>query len=258
MKTKGFHFILLSALLFAGACAGVTSTRETPVVHVIKQNAAVVVNLRTESIVDLKEHPQWGRYGEQLDRYFKQYFGENYSKGTLKLKSLGSGVIISDKGLIVTNAHVVQRASSIYVVFRDGTVSEGRIARVSTVDDLAVIRADIRQPVRQVKIADMKDLMIGETVIAIGNPLGLENSVTVGVLSGVNRVFKNLECEYECQGLLQIDAPINPGNSGGALFNADGELVGINLAVVAGAQNIGFAVPAGRVMRLLEEIEKEK
>jgi serine protease Do len=104
----------------------------------------------------------------------------------------------------------------------------------------------------------MKDLMIGETVIAIGNPLGLENSVTVGVLSGVNRVFKNLECEYECQGLLQIDAPINPGNSGGALFNADGELVGINLAVVAGAQNIGFAVPAGRVMRLLEEIEKEK
>jgi len=167
-------------------------------------------------------------------------------------------VIISDKGLIVTNAHVVQRASSIYVVFRDGTVSEGRIARVSTVDDLAVIRADIRQPVRQVKIADMKDLMIGETVIAIGNPLGLENSVTVGVLSGVNRVFKNLECEYECQGLLQIDAPINPGNSGGALFNADGELVGINLAVVAGAQNIGFAVPAGRVMRLLEEIEKEK
>jgi len=258
MKMKGFRFIFLSALLFTGACAGATSTRETPVVHVIKDNAGVVVNLRTESVVDLKEHSQWGRYGEQLDRYFKQYFGENYSEGTLKLKSLGSGVIIGGKGLIVTNAHVVQRASSIYVVLRDGTVSEGKIVRVSTVDDLAVIRADIRQPVRQVKFADMKDLMIGETVIAIGNPLGLENSVTVGVLSGVNRVFKNLECEYECQGLLQIDAPINPGNSGGALFNTDGELVGINLAVVAGAQNIGFAVPAGRVIRLLEEIEKEK
>ncbi|HOX94472.1 MAG TPA: trypsin-like peptidase domain-containing protein, partial [Syntrophales bacterium] len=156
MKTKGFHFILLSALLFAGACAGVTSTRETPVVHVIKQNAAVVVNLRTESIVDLKEHPQWGRYGEQLDRYFKQYFGENYSKGTLKLKSLGSGVIISDKGLIVTNAHVVQRASSIYVVFRDGTVSEGRIARVSTVDDLAVIRGDERVEGLAVAVEDVQ------------------------------------------------------------------------------------------------------
>jgi serine protease Do len=258
MMTKRFRFIFLSAFLFVGACAGATSTRETPVVNVIKQNAGVVVNLRTESVVDLKEHPQWGRYGEQLDRFFRQYFGENYSEGTLKLKSLGSGVIIGDKGLIVTNAHVVQRASSIYVVLRDGTVSEGQVVKVNTADDLAVIRTDIRLPVRQIRFADMKDLMIGETVIAIGNPLGLENSVTVGVLSGINRVFKNLECEYECQGLLQIDAPINPGNSGGALFNADGELMGINLAVVAGAQNIGFAVPVGRVIRLLEEVEKEK
>ena len=258
MMKKRFRFVFLSAFLFAGACAGATSTRETPVVNVIKQNAGVVVNLRTESVVDLKEHPQWGRYGEQLDRFFRQYFGENYSEGTLKLKSLGSGVIIGDKGLIVTNAHVVQRASSIYVVLRDGTVSEGQVVKVDTADDLAVVRTNIRQPVRQVKFADMKDLMIGETVIAIGNPLGLENSVTVGVLSGINRVFKNLECEYECQGLLQIDAPINPGNSGGALFNTDGELVGINLAVVAGAQNIGFAVPVGRVIRLLEEVEKEK
>ena len=258
MKTIRFRFILLLAVFFAGGCAGATSTRETPVVNVIKQNAGLVVNLRTESVVDLKEHPQWGRYGEQLDRFFKQYFGENYSEGTLKLKSLGSGVIINNKGLIVTNAHVVQRASSIYVVLRDGTVSEGQVVKVDTADDLAVVRTNIRQPVRQVKFADMKDLMIGETVIAIGNPLGLENSVTVGVLSGINRVFKNLECEYECQGLLQIDAPINPGNSGGALFNTNGELMGINLAVVAGAQNIGFAVPVGRVIRLLEEVEKEK
>ena len=258
MKAKRFRFIFLSAFLFAGACAGAISTRETPVVNVIKENAGVVVNLRTERIVDLKEHPQWGKYGEPMDRFFRQYFGENYSEGTLKLKSLGSGVIIGDKGLIVTNAHVVQRASSIYVVLRDGTVSEGQVVRVNTADDLAVIRTDIRQPVPHIKFADMKDLMIGETVIAIGNPLGLENSVTVGVLSGINRVFKNLECEYECQGLLQIDAPINPGNSGGALFNTDGELVGINLAVVAGAQNIGFAVPVGRVIRLLAEVEKEK
>jgi serine protease Do len=104
----------------------------------------------------------------------------------------------------------------------------------------------------------MKDLMIGETVIAIGNPFGFENSVTVGVLSGVNRAFRSAECEYECQGLLQIDAPINPGNSGGALFNTDGELVGINLAVVAGAQNIGFAIPAGKVVNMLKEIEQGK
>ena len=258
MKMIRFCCSLFLVVFVAGACAGVMSTRETPVVRVIKQNAPLVVNLRTERVVDLKEHPQWGRYGEQLDRFLKQYFGDDYSEGTLKLKSLGSGVIIGEKGLIVTNAHVVQKASSIYVVLRDGTVSEAQVAKVNAADDLAVIRTDIRQPVQKMRFANMKELMIGETVIAIGNPLGLENSVTVGVLSGINRAFKSTECEYECGGLLQIDAPINPGNSGGALFNTDGELVGINLAVVAGAQNIGFAVPVGRVLNMLEEIEKEK
>jgi serine protease Do len=260
MKVARLSPILFAAgvIISSWACAGVMSTRETPVVKVIKKNAPMVVNLRTERVVDLKEHPQWGRYGEQLDRFLRQYFGDDYSEGILKLKSLGSGVIIGDKGLIVTNAHVVQKASSIYVVLRDGTVSEAQVVRVNTADDLAIIRTDIRQPVRKIRFANMKDLMIGETVIAIGNPLGLENSVTVGVLSGINRMFKNLECEYECGGLLQIDAPINPGNSGGALFNTDGELVGINLAIVAGAQNIGFAVPVSRVLIMLEEIEKEK
>jgi serine protease Do len=225
---------------------------------VIKQNAGSVVNLRTERIVDLREHPQWGRYGEQLDRFFRQYFGENYSEGTLKLKSLGSGVIIGDRGLIVTNAHVVQKASSIFVVLRDGSVSEAQVVKVDPADDLAVIRTEVRQPVHKIKFANMKELMIGETVIAIGNPFGFENSVTVGVLSGINRAFRSTGCEYECQGLLQIDAPINPGNSGGALFNTDGELVGINLAVVAGAQNIGFAIPVSKVLNMLGEIEKGK
>ena len=93
--------------------------------------------------------------------------------------------------------------------------------------------------------------MIGETVIAIGNPLGLENSVTVGVISGVNRNFSSTECEYVCSGLLQTDASINPGNSGGALLNLEGELVGLNLAIVPGAQNIGFAIPAAKILQML-------
>lgn len=257
MRVIRFFFAFLVAVSFAGACAGVTSTRETPVVRVIKENAGAVVNLRTERVVDLKEHPQWGKYGEQLDRFFRQYFGGNYSEGTLKLESLGSGVIIGERGLIVTNAHVVQKASSIYVVLRDGTVSEAQVVKVNPADDLAVIRADVRRPEQKMRFADTKDLMIGETVIAIGNPFGLENSVTVGVLSGINRSFRSPECEYECGGLLQIDAPINPGNSGGALFNTDGELLGVNLAVVAGAQNIGFAIPVDKVLNMLGEIEKE-
>jgi len=243
-------FIVISSLVIT-AC-GVKSSRLSPTVRVVQEYAPVVVNIRTERLVNLREHPDWGKYGEQLDRFFQQYFGENYSAGTLTLKSVGSGVLVGRKGLIVTNAHVVHRARTTYVALNDGTVLEGKTVAINTSDDLALIKIDLSSPVKDIKFADISDLLIGETVIAIGNPLGLENSVTVGVISGINRSFSSPQCEYVCSGLLQTDASINPGNSGGALFNLDGELVGINLAVVAGAQNIGFAVPVNKVLYMLE------
>ncbi|HET6491175.1 MAG TPA: trypsin-like peptidase domain-containing protein [Syntrophales bacterium] len=245
--------IFSAALLLCAGCAAVQNPRETPVVKVVRDNAASVVNIRTEHLVDLKEHPAWGRYGERLDGFFKQYFGEDYSEGTVKLKSVGSGVIVDRNGLIVTNAHVVHRATTIFAVLRDGTVKEAKVVTVNTRDDLALIRIEPARELRAVHFADVKTLMIGETVVAIGNPLGLENSVTTGVISGINRAFRNTECDYACSGLLQTDASINPGNSGGALLNMDGELVGINLAVVLGAQNIGFAVPVDKVVQMMRE-----
>ena len=245
--------VLLGSLAITSCTA--KSTRLNPTVRVVQEYAPLVVNIRTERLVDLREHPDWGKYGEQLDRFFQQYFGENYSAGTLTLKSIGSGVLVRRKGLIVTNAHVVHRARTIYVALNDGTVLEGNTVAVNTADDLALIRVDFTAPVKDIKFADISDLLIGETVIAIGNPLGLENSVTVGVISGINRSFSSPQCEYACSGLLQTDASINPGNSGGALFNLDGELVGINLAVVAGAQNIGFAVPVNKVLHMIESIK---
>ena len=248
--------VFSAALLFYAGCATVQNPRETPVVKVVRDNAASVVNIRTEHLVDLKEHPAWGQYGERLDRFFRQYFGEDYSEGTVKLKSVGSGVIVNRTGLIVTNAHVVHRATTIYAVLRDGTVAEAKIVKVNTLDDLALIRIEPARDLRAVHFADVKTLMVGETVVAIGNPLGLENSVTTGVISGINRAFRNAECDYACSGLLQTDASINPGNSGGALLNMDGELVGINLAVVLGAQNIGFAVPVDKVVQMMKEQEK--
>jgi serine protease Do len=250
-----FVQVILACLVFvlAGCAAPVKSPRETPVVQVVRENAASVVNIRTESLVDLKEHPAWGQYGERLDRFFKQYFGEDYSEGTVKLKSVGSGVIVDKAGLIVTNAHVVHRATTIFAVLRDGTVAEAKVVKVNALDDLALIRISPARDLRAVRFADVKTLMIGETVVAIGNPLGLENSVTTGVISGINRAFKNTECDYACSGLLQTDASINPGNSGGALLNMDGDLVGINLAVVLGAQNIGFAVPVDKVVQMMRE-----
>lgn len=246
--------IFLAAALFNNACT-IESARETPVVRVVREYAPTVVNIRTETIIDLREYPEWGQYGEELDAFFKKYYGEIYSEGTLKYKSLGSGVILGTDGLIVTNAHVVHKATNIYVVLKDGTILQAQVIKVSQGDDLAIIKTEPPYLVKGVQFADSKDLMIGETVIAIGNPLGLENSVTVGVVSGKDRSFVSPECAYACSGLVQTDASINPGNSGGALLNLDGELVGINVAVVQSAQNIGFAIPAVKIQRLLEELE---
>jgi len=201
----------------------------------------------------LKDSPEWGLYGEQLDNFFREHFGEDYSEGTLKYKSVGSGVIIDGGGLIVTNAHVIQMATTIYVVLKDGTILDAKVLGINQFDDLAIIKTDLPHPVKQARFANVNDLMIGETVIAIGNPLGLENSVSVGVISGQDREFQSRQCGYVCSGLLQTDAPINPGNSGGALLNLEGELLGVNLAVAQQAQNIGFAVPVDKIIKMLED-----
>ncbi|OGP54005.1 MAG: hypothetical protein A2Y65_02100 [Deltaproteobacteria bacterium RBG_13_52_11] len=250
-------FVFLAVCLLTSACTfkTITSARVTPVVRVVRAYAPAVVNIRTENVVDLKRLPEWGQYGAQLDAFLKRYYGEMYSEGVLQYKSLGSGVILGTDGLIVTNAHVVQKATEIYVVLNDGAIVQARVVKVSPADDLAIIKAQLPYPVKEIRFGDIRDLMIGETVIAIGDPLGLENSVTVGVVSGKDRAFASAECEYTCSGLIQTDASINPGNSGGALLNLDGELVGINVAVVQDAQNIGFAIPAVKIIRLLAELE---
>ena len=244
-------------LLSVWALLGCSSmnARVTPAVRVVEKYSLLVVNIRTETVVDLKEDPEWGKYGEQLDSFLREYFGENYSDGTVKYKSIGSGVILNNEGLVVTNAHVIQKAKNIYVVFKDATVREAEVVALNPDDDLAIIRTALPRPVHEVRFADLNDIRIGETVIAIGNPFGLENSVTVGVISGKDRTFSSPNCRYECRELLQTDASINPGNSGGALLNLNGELVGINLAVVQNAQNIGFAVPANKAAKLLEGLK---
>jgi serine protease Do len=243
--------IIVGSMIFTNACTTLSS-RETPIVRVVREYAPAVVNIRTEKIVDLRESQEWGMYGEELDNFSQEYFGESDSEGALIYKSIGSGVILDNNGLIVTNAHVIQKAKDIYVVLNEGTILQAEVIGMNQIDDLAIIKAELPHPVKEVKFANINDLMIGETVIAIGNPFGLENSVTVGVLSGKDRAFSSERCAYVCAGLLQIDAPINPGNSGGALLNLDGELIGVNLAVVHSAESIGFAVPVDKIVNLLK------
>lgn len=255
MKTKMNRHVLIVAVFlgwFSPAWGAIDSVRETPVVRVVRENAEAVVNISTERILLLRGAPFWGGYGSEFDVFFDQFFGFHQPARALKLKSVGSGVIVGRDGLIVTNAHVVNMASNVFVVLHDGTTVKGKVAYENRAEELAVIKIEPSQPLKTAMLGATDDLMIGETVIAIGNPLGLENSVTSGIVSGKNRKFYSPAGGFVSDGLLQTDAPINPGNSGGALLNLEGKLIGINVAVAQDFQGIGFAIPVEKIREALE------
>ncbi|MFW5840059.1 MAG: trypsin-like peptidase domain-containing protein [Planctomycetota bacterium] len=208
--------------------------RITPEVRAYRKTAPAVVNISTQKVV----RARMGR-GGLFDEIFPSPFSRN-----VKVRSLGSGFCIHPDGYIVTNAHVVRKASEITVTLSDNKTT--RTAQVISVDpklDLAVIKIDPPEgKLSHLPLARSDDLIVGERVIAIGNPLGYANSLTTGVISATNRKLE-FDNGLEYPGLIQIDAPINPGNSGGALLNIKGELIGINTAIRADAQNIGFAIP---------------
>jgi serine protease Do len=250
---KTFLLGIAFLCLLASAAEAGESLRETPAVKVFRECSPSVVNISTERVVFLRQQPLWGNYGNVFDDYFNQY---SSAVGAMKLPSLGSGVVVSEDGLIATNAHVIQMASKIIVILQDGSSLEARVIGTDVSDDIALIKVDPPKPLKPVKFA--KDVLVGETVVAIGNPFGLQNSVSSGIISGTNRsCFVNgLSRPY--QGLIQTDASINPGSSGGGLLNLDGELVGINLSIVQNAQNIGFVIPNSKIAAMLKEYERVK
>ncbi|MFH1846995.1 MAG: trypsin-like peptidase domain-containing protein [Candidatus Omnitrophota bacterium] len=228
------------------------SLRETPIVRVVRQTAPGVVNISTERIVLLRQNPFWGRYGQEFDKFFNEHFSNFFVK-PMKLKSVGSGVIVDVRGLIVTNAHVVNMASKIYIILNDGTTVEGEVLGVNQQEDVAIIKIIPPYVLKPVTFAKKGDIIIGETVVAIGDSMGLQNSVTAGIVSGTNRQFISKQYGRLHSGLIQTDAPINPGSSGGALLNLEGELIGINLAVIQEVENIGFAIPVAKIIDIMNE-----
>lgn len=228
------------------------SLRNSPIVKIVKEWSPSVVNISTEQIALLQQQPYWKIYGGAFDEFFKQNAQQTVS--TMKLKGIGSGVIVSKDGLIITNAHVVNMASKVYVILSDGVTVEATVPAAWPSDDIAILRITPPENLKPIKLAE--DIMIGETVVSIGNPFGLENSVSAGIISGTNRSFSIQAQNLNFTGLIQTDASINIGSSGGALFNLEGDLVGINLAVVQGAQSIGFAIPASRIRDILKEYEE--
>ncbi len=243
----------LCAMLSMNASVGAASSkRDSSVVDVVRDWGSNVVNIGTEKVALLRQQPFWRGYGHEYDAAFQNFFGPQMIS-QVKVKSIGSGVILDSTGLIVTNAHVVNRASRVYVTLSDGVSVEGTILAVNQPDDLALVKIEPMHPFKEMKMIAARDVLVGETVIAIGNPLGLENSVSAGVVSGKKRVFGNPQRGVVMTDLIQTDAAINAGNSGGALLNLDGELVGVNLAVAQNAVNIGFVVPTDKIKALVEQ-----
>ncbi|GAB4224132.1 MAG: trypsin-like peptidase domain-containing protein [Acidobacteriota bacterium] len=253
---RGVVIACALAVLAAGAvvpapAAGVPdagrSLRRNAVVIAVEKVGPAIVNISTEVRV---ENPYY-RFGD-LWEWFRGFRprGERYVEN-----ALGSGVIVEPEGYVLTNDHVVAQADRIIVTLADGRQVEARLVGSDRTSDLAVLRLDGDGPWPSVPMGRSDDLMIGETVIAIGNPFGLQNTVTVGVVSALGRTLaSDRESGEAFSDFIQTDAAINPGNSGGALLNINGELIGINTQIVASGQNLGFAIPIDRARKVFDEL----
>ena len=243
-------FALAPALLLAPSPARASSVpnRRSEIVAVVEKVGPAVVNISAEKIVSQRAQP----FGFD---FFLDPFGGRGRTRQFKTQSLGSGVVVDPKGTVLTNNHVVAGASRIVCTFSDGRELQADVLGTDADNDLAVLRIkDLKDTkgLPAVKLGISSDLLIGETVIAFGNPLGLASTVTTGVLSAVGRTVREADRVYT--DFIQTDAAINPGNSGGPLVNIDGELIGINTAIIASAQGIGFAIPIDRAKKVMEDL----
>ena len=186
------------------------------------------------------------------DDFFRRFFGDRNQQREFKQRSLGSGFIIDKEGYIITNNHVVEQANEIKVKLSNEKEYDAKVIGTDPKTDLALIKIKTAGELPVARLGDSDKLEVGEWVVAIGNPFGLEQTVTTGIISAKGRVIG--AGPYD--GFLQTDASINPGNSGGPLFNLKGEVVGINTAIVAGGQGIGFAIPINLAKGLLPQLKK--
>lgn len=240
---------VLSLFLVILACDANAQTRIAPqnneqiqlsFAPVVKQVAPAVVNIYTKRTVTRTYSPFMN------DPFFSQFFGGSFGQRMRKQaeSSLGSGVIIDPGGLVVTNAHVIKSADEITVVLSDGRELDAKLALADEASDLALLRVETNEPLPSVSLKPSESLEVGDIVLAIGNPFGVGQTVTSGIVSAQGRSSLNIN---DFNFFIQTDAAINPGNSGGPLVTLDGKVVGINTAIYSrdgGSLGIGFAVPS--------------
>lgn len=190
------------------------------------------------------------------DPFFERFFGSQVPMPPQERvqSGVGSGFIISDDGHIITNAHVIDGADRVSVTLKDGRVLDGEVLGTDPVTDVAVIKVNGEKNLPVVQLSDSDQLRPGEWAIAIGNPLGLDNTVTVGIVSATGRTSGQVGVPDKRVGFIQTDTAINPGNSGGPLLNERGEVIGVNTAIIQGAQGIGFAIPINEAKLIAEEL----
>lgn len=248
------RFLIAAFLISFASIASAMNPAEEPVVKVVEKLRPAVVNIYTERFVEQAVM-------DPRDEFFERFFGGGWARGNRivrkPVRNLGSGLIVSPKGYIVTNHHVVEKMTDkVKVSLSDGRSFEAKLLRTDPDLDLSLIKIESSENLLFYDTAKLSPNLLGQTVIAIGNPIGYESSVSKGILSATDRTL--IVSGMTMEGLLQTDAAINPGNSGGPLVDINGDFVGLNTAKMAAAknivvENIGFAVPGERVKVFVED-----
>ena len=259
----GGEYLFSSPRLFATTPESLTQLTQKPkeellaaipaptnfVTDVVNRVGPAVVKINASRTVQTKLPPIFN------DPYFRQFFGDRLpqTQGRRVERGTGSGFIISADGVILTNSHVIDGADKVTVTLTDGRAFPGQVIGTDSITDMAVVKI-AAQNLPTVTLGNSEQLQIGEWAIAIGNPLGLDNTVTTGIISATGRNSSQIGVGDKRVDFIQTDAAINPGNSGGPLLNAKGEVIGINTAIIRNAQGLGFAIPVNTASDIAEQL----
>jgi Do/DeqQ family serine protease len=231
----------------------VTNSPNSFVAAAVNRVGPAVVRIDTERTITRNPDPFFN------DPFFRRFFGNDMlPQGPFeeRLRGQGSGFIISSDGTILTNAHVVDSADRVTVTLKDGRRFDGEVQGADEVTDLAVVKIGAGGNLPTASLGNSDQIQVGDWAIAVGNPLGLDNTVTLGIVSTLNRPSSLVGIPDKRVEFIQTDAAINPGNSGGPLLNAQGEVIGINTAIRANASGIGFAIPINKAKQITDRLAR--
>ncbi|WP_193199291.1 HhoA/HhoB/HtrA family serine endopeptidase [Nostoc sp. MG11] len=247
----------------AGDAPELIAQRESPanaaigsssfVTAAVNRVGTAVVRIDTERTITRRVDPFFE------DPFFRRFFGEGLPQQmpSEQLRGLGSGFIIDKSGLVLTNAHVVDKADKVTVRLKDGRTFEGKVQGIDEVTDLAVVKINAGNDLPVAPLGSSNNVQVGDWAIAVGNPLGFDNTVTLGIVSTLKRSSAQVGISDKRLEFIQTDAAINPGNSGGPLLNGRGEVIGINTAIRPDAMGIGFAIPIDKAKVIAAQLQRD-